>query len=110
MIRMREKCTSSRSRENSGLFFLNKERMCVWACMISQGSKYIRTESDAKGVFFGKPSGQLRIRIFSTIKRQSGPQVFILKGPIITRCNYSFCLKNGENNGIDRNLNYNDLN
>ena len=31
MILMREKCTSSRSRDHHGLFFMNKQRMCVWA-------------------------------------------------------------------------------
>ena len=31
MILMREKCTSSRSRDRHGLFFMNKQRMCVWA-------------------------------------------------------------------------------
>ena len=31
MILMREKCTSSRSRDCHGLFFMNKQRMCVWA-------------------------------------------------------------------------------
>ena len=31
MILMREKCTFSRSRDCHGLFFMNKQRMCVWA-------------------------------------------------------------------------------
>ena len=31
MILMREECTSSRSRDRHGLFFMNKQRMCVWA-------------------------------------------------------------------------------
>ena len=31
MILMREKCTSSRSIDHHGLFFMNKQRMCVWA-------------------------------------------------------------------------------
>ena len=31
MILMREKCTSSRSRDRHGLSFMNKQRMCVWA-------------------------------------------------------------------------------
>ena len=31
MILLREKCTSSRSRDHHGLFFMNKQRMCVWA-------------------------------------------------------------------------------
>ena len=31
MILLREKCTSSRSRDRHGLFFMNKQRMCVWA-------------------------------------------------------------------------------
>ena len=31
MILMREKCTSSRSRDRHGLFFMNKQRMCVLA-------------------------------------------------------------------------------
>ena len=31
MILMREKRTSSRSRDHHGLFFMSKQRMCVWA-------------------------------------------------------------------------------
>ena len=31
MILMREKCTFSRSRDHHGLFFMSKQRMCVWA-------------------------------------------------------------------------------
>ena len=31
MILTREKRTSSRSRDHHGLFFMSKQRMCVWA-------------------------------------------------------------------------------
>ena len=37
---MREKCTSSRIRsiDRHGLCFMNKQRMCVWACLLVVGS------------------------------------------------------------------------
>ena len=34
MILMREKRTSSRSRDHHGIFFMNKQRMCVWAQVV----------------------------------------------------------------------------
>ena len=42
MILMREKCTSSRSRDCHGLFFMNKQRMCVWARYESYIRGYVR--------------------------------------------------------------------
>ena len=39
MILVREKYTFSRSRDCHGLFFMNKQRMCVWAQAVEQGCK-----------------------------------------------------------------------
>ena len=47
MILLREKCTSSRSRDHHGLFFMNKQRMCVWALVFRlRNLKEIGLEND----------------------------------------------------------------
>ena len=45
MILMREKCTSSRSRDHHGLFFMNKQRLCVWARIEHGMAKVSQEES-----------------------------------------------------------------
>ena len=47
MILMREKCTSSRSRDRHGLFFMNKQRMCV----LAQHSEYCKFTAKVAGTF-----------------------------------------------------------
>ena len=40
MILMREKCTSSRSRDRHGLFFMIKQRICLWALNMMPASPW----------------------------------------------------------------------